>query len=91
MAHPSFSKSAGNSGSLGRLLLNRRNMMKGLLKKICEITKIFRKCKTEWGVVGYESDQVRVRDVGVRGHGKRAEPIVTSDNCSCSRPRSNVK
>ena len=36
-----------------------------------------RKCEIEWGVVGYDCDQVRVSDVGVRGHGKRAEPIVT--------------
>ena len=41
----------------------------------------------EWGVVGYESDHSRVRNDGVRGHGKKAEPIVTSHNCSCSRPK----
>lgn len=29
MGYPSFSRSAGNSGSLGRLLLKRRNMMEG--------------------------------------------------------------
>ena len=41
----------------------------------------------EWGVVGYKSDQVRVREVGIRSYGKRAERIVTSNNCSCSRPK----